>query len=136
MRIRFGGRVWLAVTALLFCSVAAWTQTAGTGALTGTVRDSSGGAIPNATVTLTNTATAQSRTTTAGPDGTYKVSLLPPGNYRVKFEAPGFATVEVPSVQISVTETPVLDRALNVGSQRSRLPWKARWKRSRPPAPR
>jgi hypothetical protein len=52
-----------------------------------------------------------------GADGTYRFPLLPPGEYGVKFEAAGFASVEVPSVQIVVTETPVLDRTLSVGSQ-------------------
>jgi hypothetical protein len=92
-------------------------QTAGTGALTGTVTDSSGAALPNATVTATNVGNGQSRVATTGADGIYRFSLLQPGAYKVKFEAPGFATIEVPSVQIDVTETPVLDRSLNVGTE-------------------
>jgi hypothetical protein len=93
-------------------------QTAGTGALTGTVTDSSSSAIPGAMVTATNTGNGQSRVTTTGESGSYRFSLLQPGTYRVKFEAPGFAVIEVPSVQIDVTETPVLDRSLSVSSER------------------
>jgi len=52
-----------------------------------------------------------------GSDGNYKFSLLPPGYYRVRFNAEGFKTEEVASVTINVTETPVLDRALQVGAQ-------------------
>src|SRR5690348_17376503 len=46
-----------------------------------------------------------------------KFSLLPPGNYSVKFSSPGFQTAEVPSVTVNVTETAVLNHALQVGGQ-------------------
>ena len=67
-------------------------QTAGTGALTGTVKDSSGAVMPNVTVTATSNDTNQVRTVTTGENGSYTVPLLLPGKYRVKFEAPGFKT--------------------------------------------
>src|SRR5215469_1470658 len=87
-----------------------WSQTAGTGALTGTVTDSMGAVIPNATVTLTSANTGQVRTTMTAGDGTYKFTLLPPGNYSLRFTAAGFNPVEVPSAPVTVTETSVLDR--------------------------
>jgi Carboxypeptidase regulatory-like domain len=92
-------------------------QSATTGALTGTVRDSSGAVVPNASVTVTSIATGQVRTTTTSANGTYTVGLLPPGDYQVKFQASGFTVAFVSSVTINVTETPVLDQALSVGSQ-------------------
>ena len=95
----------------------ATAQTAGTGALTGTVTDASGAVIPNVTVTVTSVDTNQVRTATTGADGSYKFNLLPPGNYHVKFEAGGFNSVEVPAATINVTETEVLNRALTVGAQ-------------------
>ena len=45
-------------------------QSAGTGALAGTVTDSTGAVIPNATVVVTNTDSNQPRTTTTCNDGT------------------------------------------------------------------
>jgi len=108
--------VWLFVVTLLsFQSLGA--QTAGTGALTGTVKDPSGAVVPNATVTLTSLDTGQVRTDMTGGDGSYRFSLLAPGNYRVKIEASGFKPVEVPSVTVAVTETAELDRNLDVGAQ-------------------
>ena len=92
-------------------------QSAGTGALTGTITDPTGAVIPNVTVTLTSTDTNQARSATTGADGSYKFTLLPPGVYRVRFAATGFKTSEVGGVAINVTETPVLDRALEVGAQ-------------------
>ena len=38
-------------------------------------------------------------------------------NFRSNMCSPGFKTAEVPSVTVSVTETPVLDRSLEVGQQ-------------------
>jgi hypothetical protein len=92
-------------------------QSAATGALTGTVSDSSGAVIPKVTVTATNVATGQSRNLTTGTTGLYKFSLLPPGEYRVKFSGEGFQSIEVPSVIVNVTETAVLNRTLEVGVQ-------------------
>jgi hypothetical protein len=92
-------------------------QSAGTGALEGTVTDPTGAVVPNVAVTVSNTETNQARNTTTNADGTYRFTLLPPGTYRVRFSAVGFKTAEVASVTVNVTETPVLDRALDVGTQ-------------------
>jgi hypothetical protein len=92
-------------------------QSSGTSGLTGVVKDPSGASIPNVTVTLTSSATAQERTTTTSADGTYRFVLLPPGAYKVRFAATGFKTAEVESITLNVTETPVLDRTLEVGAQ-------------------
>ena len=65
-------------------------QSAGTSALSGTITDPSGAAIPNVTVTITNNDNGQVRTATTGSDGVYKFNLLQPGNYKVRFSAAGF----------------------------------------------
>jgi hypothetical protein len=92
-------------------------QSATTGAITGTVKDSSGAVIPNATVTVTSLGTGQARTATTGSSGAYTVGFLPPDNYSVKFEAAGFGTATVPSITVNVTETPTLDQVLTIGTQ-------------------
>ena len=46
-------------------------QSAGTGALTGTVTDPSSATVPGVMVTITNTEIGQARTTATGSDGTY-----------------------------------------------------------------
>ncbi len=91
-------------------------QSAGTGALTGTVTDASGAILVDATVTLTNTATNQTRAGTTSAEGAYRFSLLEPGVYRARFTATGFKTAEVGPLTVSVTETAVLNRSLEVGA--------------------
>ena len=92
-------------------------QTASTGALTGTVTDASGAAIPNVTITAISADSGASRRATTGSDGSYSLALLPLGNYSVKFEAVGFNSTTIPAVEIKVTETTTLNRAMQVGSQ-------------------
>src|SRR5262249_22544565 len=105
--------VFFALTVVVASSVMG--QTAGTGALGGTVTDPSGGVVTNTRVTAISADTGQSRTTTTAGDGTYDLGLLPPGNYRLRIEAPAFKATEIPAVKINVTETAVLDTTLELG---------------------
>jgi hypothetical protein len=113
---------WLHLFCLLvvFAMALAWApsamaQSAGTGALTGVVKDPSGAVIVKAEVVATSIATAQSRTATTGMDGSYQFSLLPPGKYKVKVSVAGFKTAEFPSVTINVTQTAVQDCTMEIG---------------------
>jgi len=113
--------MWLAIASLLMLLAASastlMAQSAGTAGLAGVVTDPSGASVPNVTVTLTSNDTGQTREATTGPDGTYRFTLLPPGTYRVRFAASGFKTAEVGAVNLNVTETPQLNRSLEVGQQ-------------------
>src|SRR5262249_10771909 len=68
-------------------------QTASTGALSGTVSDSSGAVVSDATVNVTNEATGDVRHQTTQKDGTFLASLLLPGTYRVEVTVKGFKTL-------------------------------------------
>src|ERR1700752_1402137 len=114
---RWGVAALLVVCLFIMLAPSGMAQTSSTGALTGPVKDPSGAVIPNATVTATSLDTGAVRTSTTGSDGVYRFSLLPTGNYRVRMEASGFKPLEIPSAIVSVTETAVLDRNLEVGSQ-------------------
>jgi outer membrane receptor protein involved in Fe transport len=93
-----------------------WAQTANTGAVTGTVKDSSGAVVQNAEVVIVSEATAAKRRATTGTDGIYRVPLLPPGSYRVEASTSGFKLAVRPGVPVRVTETTGLDIELEVGS--------------------
>jgi len=109
----------LLVAAALFAFSApvSMAQSSTTGGLTGTVTDPSGAVISGATVTITNLGTGQARSVTTDSNGSYKFNQLQPGNYSVTFSASGFQSLEVPSITISITETAVVNRKLEVGAQ-------------------
>jgi len=92
-------------------------QSSTTGGLTGTVTDPSGAVISGATVTVTSLGTGQTRTAATDANGSYKFNQLQPGNYSVTFSASGFKSLEVPSITVSITETAVVNRKLEVGAQ-------------------
>ncbi len=96
-------------------------QSSTTGGLTGTVTDPSGAVISAATVTITNLGTGQSRTSTTDANGSYKFNQLQPGNYSVTFSASGFKGLQVPSITVSITETAVVNRRLQVGAQSQQI---------------
>src|SRR5450755_4101844 len=91
---------------LFICVSSSWAQSGTTGALTGTVVDAKGAAVPNVTVTLSNAATGQSQTAMTGANGLFGFSLLPPGTYEVDFSAKGFKTSQAKSVVVNVSEAP------------------------------
>jgi hypothetical protein len=102
---------------LALCAASVFAQSAGTGALTGTVTDPTNAIIPGVTVTATHTGTGLERTVLTREDGSYRFSLLPPGTYKVRFTNAGFKTVEVPSVTVNVEQTAVLNHVLEIGGQ-------------------
>ena len=61
-----------------------------TATLSGIVADPSGAAVPDATVTIRNVDTSDTRQTTSGSDGRYTVSQLAPASYQITVEAKGF----------------------------------------------
>jgi hypothetical protein len=63
-----------------------------TATILGVAKDSSGGVLPIATVTVTNVDTGLTRTVKTGDDGTYRIPELPVGRYEVKGEHAGFKT--------------------------------------------
>ncbi len=76
----------LTLTALAAMASAQLTR----GAISGTIRDQSGGAIPGATVTVTNTETGATRSGVSDVIGFYRLPALEPGLYRVRVELSGF----------------------------------------------
>src|SRR5438874_12741886 len=59
-------------------------------AILGTVVDSGGGAVANATVTVTQSGTALSKLAHTGADGAYEFRYLLPGQYVVEVQSGGF----------------------------------------------
>jgi hypothetical protein len=83
--------------------------------LFGTVTDTAGAVIPNATVTVTQIETNLTRSTITKEDGAYRAELLPVGSYRVKVEANGFKSLERTGITLTAMEAAHLDLVLSVG---------------------
>src|ERR1700674_4823400 len=71
----------------------ATAQTAGVGALTGTLTDSSGAVVPAATMAVKNEDTGEERSVSTNGDGIYYAPFLQPGSYELTATKPGFAKV-------------------------------------------
>lgn len=84
--------------------------------ISGTVTDSSGAIVPNATVTVTNNATAVTKTAVTSSAGTYTVTDLIPGTYTVKMEAPGFQLSMHNGVGVEVAKVSTVDAVLEPGN--------------------
>lgn len=108
-------RSWVAGVA--FLSVVTTYGQVPTGSISGTVTDSSGALVANATVTITNKATGIARPVQANTEGLYSAPSLPPGDYEVKAEMAGFKTTVRSANVIAGTNTTV-DMALTVGEAR------------------
>jgi Carboxypeptidase regulatory-like domain len=100
---------------LLAAAVAAYGQSASTGALTGTVVDSNKGMVRDAMIKVTNEATGEERAAETKDNGTFLVPLLLPGSYRVEIAKAGFKTAVKTGLRINVTETSRLDVELEPG---------------------
>lgn len=79
---------WLLLGLISLLPRPIWAQA--TGAIVGTVTDSSGALIPNAKVTATRVGTGVSQSTVTSTAGTYTIPNLVGGTYNVIAEAPGF----------------------------------------------
>lgn len=99
---------------VLLSTVALWGQATATASLQGTVTDKTQAVIKSAQVTITNTATGATRTTTTNDAGEYRVDVLP-GIYSIKATAAGFSTAEAKNVEVFIGRTATQNFALNPG---------------------
>ena len=87
-----------------------------TGAISGVVRDSRGGAIPRATITALNRENGLKRTAETSSDGRFKLPALPVGVYDVKAVAPAFKAEVQEGLNLAVAQEAVLNFYLIVGA--------------------
>src|ERR1700676_2376711 len=83
--------------------------------LTGTVKDTTGGIIPNAQLTITDWATAVTRIISSDGAGLYTAPNLLPGTYEIRVTAQGFSTAVQKGITLTVGAEQVLDFTMQVG---------------------
>ncbi len=111
----------LAAGCWLFAAVSpALCQTASAN-INGYVRDSSGAAIPNATVTARMSEQQLVRTAPANSEGFYQLLALPSGTYDVTVEAPGFQRQTQTGLALTVNQNLRVDSTLQVGTVESQV---------------
>ena len=109
---RVGIFAWLALS--LIASTVFAQEARGT--IQGRVVDTSGFAVPGASVEVLNTATGVVSSTTSNEQGSYRVPFLIPGPYRVTVSLQGFSTFVNDGIELHVADVLAVDATLKVGN--------------------
>lgn len=82
----------------------------------GTVRDSAGAVVPNATIKLKNTETNVTSTVNADSEGNYQFINVKVGTYQLSTEAQGFSTTVTENISATVNARQRVDVTLQTGA--------------------
>src|SRR5436305_10430652 len=93
-----------------------WAQAVNSAEIAGVVTDSSGAAVPNATIRATQTETQLTRTSISGINGAYVLPNLPIGPYTLEVTAAGFANFLQKGILLSVGANVSIPITLPIGS--------------------
>jgi len=108
--------IWVVLTLLALLPARAAFAQYDNGSLVGSIRDASGAAVQNVTVTATNDATGVAATAKTSEAGNYEIPSLRVGVYTISASATGYATAEADKIAISVGVRTRIDLMLKVGS--------------------
>ncbi|MBI2821035.1 MAG: TonB-dependent receptor [Acidobacteria bacterium] len=86
-----------------------------TGAISGTVKDSTDAVLPGSTVTVKNLETGSERTVLTDDAGQYRVSNLAIGSYEISASLEGFQTAVRSGITLTIGRAAVVNFTLNVG---------------------
>jgi len=114
--MRLGARIALLLAFRLFLAGGGAYGQAGSGDISGEVRDSSGGLVAGASVVLTRAATRERFLTVSSDGGVYSFSGLKPGTYSVSAEANGFKKFLREGIVVSTGNTTRVDLPLALGA--------------------
>jgi outer membrane receptor protein involved in Fe transport len=115
-------RSWMAILALVLILLSGTVHSSAqqvTATMFGTVADSTGAVIPNATVVLTQTLTNFTRATKTNERGEYRAEFLPVGPYTVKVDSPGFKQMVQTGIVLTATQEAALNYSLQTGAEES-----------------
>ena len=111
--IRLARRSAVALLALLLLPAIASAQAA----ITGVVKDASGGVLPGVTVEAASPVLIEKvRSVVSDDTGQYRIVDLRPGTYSVTFTLPGFSTVKREGIELTGTFVATVNGDLKVGA--------------------
>ncbi len=108
--------IFAVLLSLLSFVPSARAQSAVDGAVGGSVLDSTGAAVPNASITVRNTGTNAEQRAVTDASGYFRVIHLQPAAYQVTITASGFDTYDAKSVIVQVGSLTDVEAHLKVGS--------------------
>jgi hypothetical protein len=108
---------FFSVLLLLIAAAPVVAQTTQLGTITGTVTDSTGAVVPEASVSIKDLATGNTRSATTNSAGRYVFINVNPGKYDVTISKPGFAKIAIPGDVVEVGTVSTNNVVLKVGSE-------------------
>src|SRR5437764_10039834 len=118
-RVLFSGAVLLVG---VLTGLRAFGQGGATGAISGSVVDTSGGSVAGADVQIIDARTeVVVRKLSTGSDGSFVVPLLPPATYSVVVNKSGFSQAKADGIAVRVTETTRVTITLKPGAVSERV---------------
>ena len=115
-RLVFSTLVLVTAILLLASAVPVSAQVTSGGTVSGVVTDKSGAVVPSATVTLTDTSTQETRTSTTNSAGQYIFVNVPSGTYDVEVVKTGFSKYKISAQQVKVGSPTTANVTLQVGA--------------------
>ena len=107
-------RVFVFAVCSVFLATVTMAQTNTTGTIEGTVTDSTGAIVPNATVTVSGGSLIRPLTSTSDNNGSFRILQIPPGKYNVKIEsASGFDPYNQENIVVNLNSTTTLNAVLS-----------------------
>ena len=120
--MQFSGKtlVTLLIAALIAVPSSLCAQQS-SGAINGTVTDTTGALVANARVSLVNRETSVQRSIQTNASGVYDLSNVPPGTYILSIQKDGFETVKQTGTVIGVNQILTANFQVHVGSENTNI---------------
>jgi hypothetical protein len=110
----------------MLCAIGMAIAQTDRGIINGTITDSTGANVPEASVTATNAATGVTFATKTTSSGDFSIPTLPVGLYQLRVEKQGFKSAVRAGVTVSAGGTVTINAQLEVGAVTESVPGRRR----------
>ncbi|MFZ0734087.1 MAG: TonB-dependent receptor [Candidatus Sulfotelmatobacter sp.] len=106
---------------VVFLPALLFSQDSATGSIRGTVLDSTGSRIAQASIIVVNAASGARYTATTDAEGNFALDLLPPGDYSARVEAQGMSPEVTPQLHVDVGGVSQLEFRLKIAGAQEQV---------------